>query len=368
MNPNRLSRLIDVLRSSSLDGLVFNPGPSLTYLTGLHFHLMERPVVLLLTSQSNPVIVLPELEMGKLSTVEPPIQGFAYQDNPATWKAAFRQACDFLKLDGKTIGLEPTRLRVLELNYLQAAAPQARFVSAEAELEKLRLFKDEQEIAAMQRAVDIAQQAFTETLPFIRPGVSEKEIAAELTIRLLRAGSEPEFPFQPLVASGPNSANPHALPGERKLVKGDLLIIDWGATYQGYCSDLTRTLAIGNIDPELEQIHRLVLAANTAGRAACQPGPSAGSVDVATRAVITVGGYGAYFTHRTGHGLGMEAHEAPYIYAENEEPLAPGMSFTIEPGIYLPGKGGVRIEDNVVITPDGVNCLSSLLRELIVIS
>lgn len=367
MNPHRFSRLNEIFHSSQLDALALNPGPSLAYLTGLHFHLMERPVVVLFTPDSDPAIVLPELELEKLSTSSLPFQSFSYPDNPDTWKAAFQRALAFLKLDAKTIGIEPKKLRVFELNYLQAAAPRARFIPADSHLEKLRMVKDEQEIEEMRQAAAIAQKAFTETLPFIKGGISEREIAAELTIQLLRAGSEPEFPFPPIVASGPNSANPHATPGDRLLAEGDLVILDWGAAYHGYFSDLTRTLAIGKIDPEFERIYQFVLEANTAGRAACKPGIPAGSVDVAARSVITAGGYGSYFTHRTGHGLGMEAHEAPYIYAENEENLAPGMSFTIEPGIYLPGKGGVRIEDNVVITPAGADCLSNLSRDLTIL-
>lgn len=367
MNPHRLSRLNEVFRSGQLDALALNPGPALTYLTGLHFHLMERPVVALFTPDSDPVIVLPELELEKLSTSSLPFHSFSYPDNPDTWQAAFQRALAFLKLDAKNIGIEPKKLRVFELNYLQAAAPRARFISADTHLEKLRMVKDEQEIKAMRQAAVIAQKAFIETLPFIKGGIPEREIATELTFQLLRAGSEPEFPFTPIVASGPNSANPHATPGDRLLAEGDLVILDWGATYHGYFSDLTRTLVMGKIDPEFEHIYQLVLEANTAGRTACRPGVPAGSIDVAARSVITAGGYGAYFTHRTGHGLGMEAHEAPYIYAENEETLAPGMSFTIEPGIYLPGKGGVRIEDNVVITPTGADCLSNLSRDLTIL-
>jgi Xaa-Pro dipeptidase len=194
--------------------------------------------------------------------------------------------------------------------------------------------------------------------------MTEHEAASELTVQLLRAGSDSELPFPPIVASGPNSALPHAVPSERKLQRGDLVVIDWGAAVDGYISDLTRTLAIGPADPELVKVHGIVLDANRAGCAAVRPGVPAAEVDRAARAVIDAAGYGEFFTHRTGHGIGMEAHEPPYIRGDNQEPLIPGMTFTVEPGIYLPGRGGVRIEDNVVVTADGSECLSVLQRDL----
>ncbi|MBM3122213.1 MAG: M24 family metallopeptidase, partial [Chloroflexi bacterium] len=148
---------------------------------------------------------------------------------------------------------------------------------------------------------------------------------------------------------------------------GDFLIIDWGAAVDGYISDLTRTLAFEPVDPELRRVHAIVLQANEAGRAAARPGVACAEVDRAARQVIETAGYGPRFTHRTGHGIGMEAHEPPYIRGDNAELLAPGMTFTVEPGVYLTGRGGVRIEDNIVITPDGAESLSTLDRSLVVI-
>jgi Xaa-Pro dipeptidase len=243
--------------------------------------------------------------------------------------------------------------------------PATKFVSAEAIFTSLRMQKDAQEVDAMRRAVQIAQQALKAALPMIKAGVTEHEIASELVIQLLRAGSDPDLPFHPIVSGGPHSADPHASPGSRPLENGDLLVIDWGAAYQGYISDLTRTFAIGAVEPEFQRIYEYVRLANEAGRAAGRPGTTAGAVDHATREVIVDGGYGAQFFHRTGHGIGMEAHEPPYMYGENELVLTPGMAFTVEPGIYLTGRGGVRIEDNVVITENGAETLSTFPRELI---
>jgi Xaa-Pro dipeptidase len=365
--PTRQHALADAMKAAGVEALVINPGSSLTYLTGLHFHLMERPVVAFFVPGETPKLVLPDLETGKLRDLPFPMQAFPYSDNPATWQHAFDQAARSAEINALRVGLEPARLRVLELRFLEAAAPGAKFLSAENCLAELRMRKDQHETRLMKKAVEIAQQALTATLPAIRQGVSERELAAELTLQLLRCGSQPDMPFSPIVASGPNSANPHAVPTERTLARGDLLIIDWGAVYEGYISDLTRTFAIGEIDNELQLIYQAVQAANAAGRAAARPQIPAGEVDRAARKEIEQAGYGKFFIHRTGHGIGMEGHEGPYIYAENELILAPGMTFTVEPGIYLPGRGGVRIEDNLVITETGAESLSDYPRELTVI-
>jgi Xaa-Pro dipeptidase len=173
------------------------------------------------------------------------------------------------------------------------------------------------------------------------------------------------MPFQPIVAVGENSANPHAVPTERALQQGDLLLIDWGAGFEGYFSDITRTFTMGDVTPELLRIGDIVKKANRAGREAGKSGVTAGAVDQAARSVIAAAGYGDAFIHRTGHGLGMEAHEPPYIFAGNPVLLQVGMTFTIEPGIYLPGKGGVRIEDDVVVTEVGLESLTELPRQVL---
>jgi Xaa-Pro dipeptidase len=250
---------------------------------------------------------------------------------------------------------------------LQSAAPKAQFAPAGESLSDLRLYKDQEEILFMKKAVEIAEKALLGTLSIIKSGMTERHVASELVQRLFQAGCDPELPFAPIVSAGPNSANPHASPSDYTLHSGDLLVIDWGASYQGYFSDLTRTFALGEPDPEYRRIAEIVLQANTAGRRAAAPGVLAQDVDRAARSVIEGAGYGTYFTHRTGHGLGRESHEEPYIREGNKTALAPGMTFTIEPGIYIPNKNGVRIEDNVVITSSGADCLSSLPRDLLAI-
>ncbi len=363
----RHAQLAVAIQTSGLDVLALNPGKSLTYLTGLHFHLSERPVLALFVPHTPPIVVLPELEALKIESLDYPVQAFPYGEGPDTWGAVFHQAAQAAKVDGRRVGVEPRCMRVLELNLLEASAPQAEVLSGEEILISLRVHKDASEIASMRAAVDIAQRALQATLSSIKAGVSELQLASELTLQLLRHGSEPEIPFSPIVASGPNSANPHVTPSDRVLAQGDLLVIDWGATVNGYVSDLTRTFAISEPEPELARIAEIVAAANAAGREVAAPGVPASEVDKAARSVIEQAGYGKFFTHRTGHGLGLEGHEEPYIRADNDQPLEEGMTFTIEPGIYLPNRGGVRVEDDFIITSDSGESLSDLPRQLRVI-
>lgn len=364
---SRLEKLNLALESAGFQALAVNPGPSLFYLTGLHFHLSERPVVFIFLPAGSPVVVLPELEAGKIDALPFPIRAFPYAEDQDSWHAAFRQSAQLAGIDAFSVGVEPRALRLLELRFLQSAAPQAQFESAEHVLASLRMYKDQAEIDSMKSAVRIAQAALQAVLDQIQPGITERQLANDLVIQLLRHGSAPELPFYPIVASGPNSANPHAVPGERALSPGDLLVIDWGASVDGYASDLTRTFSLGEPDPELARVAEAVLRANTAARQHCAPGVPAGDVDQAARDVIAGAGYAEYFIHRTGHGLGLESHEEPYIRVGNDRILGAGMTFTIEPGIYLPARGGVRIEDNLVITPEGAETLSSLPRALTIL-
>ena len=367
MTITRLEKLVASLRTSGLDAVALNPGPTLTYLTGAHFHLMERPVVLLITQEADPAIVLPKLEMLKVEQMPYHVQAFPYGENPSEWEAVFRKAAQALGLDRKRIGVEPNRMRLLEFRYVKAGAPVADYPDASDVLGSLRLRKDKEEVDAMRKAVRVAQYALEGTLPHIKIGMTEKELAAELVIQLLKHGSEPELPFSPIVSGGPNSASAHASPTNRKLQAGDLLVIDYGATVDGYVSDITRTFAVGEVDAEYEKIHKIVQQANAAGRAAGKPGVPCAEVDKAARAVIENAGYGEYFWHRTGHGIGMEPHEEPYIRGDNMQLLEPGMAYTVEPGIYLPGRNGVRVEDNVVVTETGSESLSDMPRGMRVV-
>lgn len=363
----RVQRLQQQTAQANLDVIAVVPGPNMHYLTGLSFHLSERPTVAFFPVDGLPVLIVPFLEEGKMQNAPYDVRYFTYNDveGPAN---AFKQAIDALQLPGKSLGVEGRRMRFLELDLLNRADNTPPQISnADPVFAELRMRKDKAELNHMGRAVTIAQQALEATLPLVKPGATEQELAAELTLQLFRAGSEGELPFAPIVASGPNAANPHHFPSDRALKPGDLLIFDWGAAANGYFSDITRTFAVGGheIAPELKQASNAVQAANRAGREAAKPGATGQDVDRAARAAITAAGFGDYFIHRTGHGLGMEGHEEPDMKEGDTMPLDPGMTFTVEPGVYLPGVGGIRIEDDMVITESGSKSLTTLPRELI---
>ncbi|NQS91679.1 MAG: aminopeptidase P family protein, partial [Chloroflexi bacterium] len=324
----RQQHLKSLMKENQFQAVGLNPGPDLTYLTGLNFHIMERPIVAILPQEGSLVLVLPELEGAKITNLPYEVRPFFYNEDTSTWTSVFRTALQEAGLSFGKLGVIPRRLRILELSYLKEAVPDLDLTSAQTLLSLMRRIKGKDEIEKMQEAARIAECALSSILPALKLGVTEKEIATKLVGRLFQQGSDPALPFFPIVSFGENSANPHATPTDRDLKVGDLVLIDWGAAFDGYFSDITRTFAMGDPHPELEQIAKFVEKANSAGRAAVKPGVLTSAVDLATRKVIEDSGYGEYFIHRTGHGLGREGHEEPFISQYDQTVLEPGMTFT----------------------------------------
>jgi Xaa-Pro dipeptidase len=360
----RISKLQGLLKDAHIKLAAFNAGVDLQYFTGLNFHLSERPVVLLVPQSGKPCLIFPEFEISKAISSKGNINLFPYSESIATWPNIFKAALDATGISGGKVAVAPESMRFLEMDLIQSDSEDIGFISCDAILKQLKGKKDFDELDSIQIAVSIAESALINLLKDIKVGQSEKEIANNLVIKLLQAGSEPELPFSPIVASGPNSANPHAVPSERRIVPGDILLIDWGARSNGYVSDLTRCFFVCYPDVKFMKIAEIVLAANEAARAKAKPGILASEVDRAARDLIELSGYGENFTHRTGHGIGLLAHEAPYISADNMTHLEHGNTFTIEPGIYIQGLGGVRIEDNLFVDETECKTLTSLPREL----
>ncbi len=368
MNGERIDKLIAAAAQRGIDCVAVMPGVNMVYLTGLSFHLSERPTLAFLPATGEPALVLPALEATKPEAGPVAIDWRLFpwtdEEGPAN---AFKQACEALELSGRVLAVEEQIMRVMELKLLRAGATGLRLAAAEPLLAELRMRKDADELAKLRRAVEIAEAALADTLEKVRAGMTEKEIAAELQVACLRYGAEGQ-PFEPIVLAGARSALPHGAPSDRPIRAGQLLLFDFGVSVGGYVSDITRTFALDEVDDELKRIYDIVLRANEAGRAAAKPGVEIQEVDRAARKVIASAGYGEFFTHRLGHGLGLACHEAPFACEGDRTVLEPGMVFTIEPGIYLPNKGGVRIEDDVVITADGCESLTSFDRALRVIS
>lgn len=368
MTIERLSRLKQAQHRAHTDYVALVPGPNLIYFTGLHMHLSERPIVALFpTADTQPILIAPFFEVGKATSgpVALDWQVYSYKDG-IPYRDAFQAAAEAHDLRDKTIAVEPLQMRVLEWTLLSEAAPGIRQASAADLIAPLRMVKDADEIAAMRQAIAHAEAALTQVLEEMREGMTERQVANLLMSHMLAAGAQ-GLPFEPLVQSGPSGANPHGTSGDRPLRQGDMVVIDFGLTVGDYSSDITRTIAVGEPDAQMREVYDVVKAANAAGRAAAKPGATGEAVDHAARSVIEAAGYGQYFTHRTGHGLGLEGHEPPYMVAGDTTVLQPGMTFTVEPGIYIPGKGGVRIEDDVLITEDGSQSLTSFTRELIAV-
>lgn len=231
---------------------------------------------------------------------------------------------------------------------------------------KLRMVKDDGELEAMVAAQRIAERALADILEEIRPGVTEKEIAARLQYLMLHYGAS-DMSFDPIVVSGPNGSLPHGVPSEKVICQGEFVTMDFGCVYHGYCSDMTRTVAVGFATEEMQMVYQTVLSAQLAGIRAARAGLTGREVDGAARAVIDAAGYGDYFGHSFGHGVGVEIHESPNASPMNDQPLPAGAVISAEPGIYLPGKLGVRIEDVILLTEEGCRNLTKAPKELLIL-
>lgn len=273
------------------------------------------------------------------------------------------QLTESLKL--KTLGFEERDLTV-ERHGLYAKALPCRLEPASRLLAGLRASKGPLELAAMERAQRISERALEEILSFIKPGMTEKEIAARLVYDMLRFGAE-RLSFEPIVVSGPNGSLPHGVPGGRRVEKGDFITMDFGCVADGYCSDMTRTVGVGQVSAEMAGVYGVVLEAQLAGIAAARAGVPGKDIDAAARRVIERAGYGDYFGHGFGHSLGLEIHESPNANSAEEQPLPAGAVISAEPGIYLPGRFGVRIEDVIVLTQTGCDNLTRAPKELILL-
>lgn len=356
------ARLDTLLARSEADLVAFVPGENMVYFTGLHFHLSERPI-LGLYSRAGLSFIIPELEVAKLEA-RPDLEArrFMWTDQSGYGKA-FAQAVAALAPGRARCALDGQTLRYFEWLALENAGLSAAKTLDGGELFlDMRARKAPEEIANMQRAVDISEAALAATMEWARPGLSERQIADRLSAEMLERGAQ-GLAFM-LALTGEKSGLPHGDTGDRIWGEDEFLLIDFGARFNDYPADITRTFCFGEPTEQMRTMYDAVYGANKAAREFARPGVTCEEVDQVARAVIEAAGLGEYFIHRLGHGLGLSVHELPNIVEGNQQILEPGMVFTIEPGVYLPGVGGVRIEDNVVVTEDGLQVLTSYPREL----
>lgn len=360
---DRLARAQQELRRQGLDALLVGPSADLQYLTGYHALPLERLTMLVVPADGDPSLVVPTLE-------SPRARAMGADDHAAlvTWDETddpIALVRDLVARDGGgTGGLAlQDRLWTSFTLQLQAALPSATWVPGTTVMRPLRIRKTAQEVAALAAVGEAIDHVHAQVPSFLRAGRTEAEVGADIADAILASHDRINFI---IVASGPNGASPHHETSDRVIQDGDAVVVDIGGTLDDYCSDVTRNYCVGRVPDGYQELHDVLQEAQAAAVATVRPGVTAEEVDRAARDVITAAGHGPHFTHRTGHGIGVEEHEEPWIVSGNGEPLEPGMAFSVEPGIYVPDTYGARIEDIVVVTDDGVRNLTSRPHELVV--
>ncbi len=363
-----LAPLHAVLARTGHDAAALVPGANFLRVFGKDFHQMERPLVVIVPRTGVPVAIVPNLEMGSFAPLAFPGEVFDWRDEDG-YMGAFRAAGAALPQlrKGARIAVEGQRMRVFDFLALQEVLPGASLVDAHAEISAIRLHKTPAEIACLREAIRRSETALEATVQQVKVGMSEKQVEAILLGELFKAGCD-GLSFDPIVAAGDNAARPHASARADYAIKaGDALLFDFGGRYQHFSADITRTFFVGQVSETDRAFYDTVLAANTKGREISKPGLTASAVDDAVCKVLEHSQFAAFKRHKTGHGLGLDVHEAPQIMRGNQQKLEPGMVFTIEPGLYRDGEAGVRIEDDVVVTETGVESLTTYPRDLRVI-
>lgn len=358
---NRISLAQDALKQNGVDALLLGPSADLTWLTGVDAHLSERLNLLVLPQEGEPSLVVPGLEAPLIADAAPYVQikTWSDEDDPAAMAAGVINARGGARL---AVG---NQLWSAFLLRLQAHIQDAAWQEGTPLLRDLRMIKDQFEIDALSEAArltDMAWEAFITSGPIT--GLTELQALQRLLDISRDQGLSSPYG---IVGSGPNSASPHHSGNDRVITEGDAMVFDWGGQVDGYLSDVTRSAHVGEPEDEYRRVYDIVKQANQKMYEAVKPGVQAQELDRAARSLITEEGYGPYFLHRVGHGLGMEVHEEPYLVEGNDLEIAPGMTFSDEPGIYLEGRFGVRIEDTVLCTEDGGRRLNNATRELIVL-
>jgi Xaa-Pro aminopeptidase len=355
----RVARLQSQMNQESVDVVLLSAGSDLPYFSGYEAVPLERLTMLIVPAEGDSTMFVPQLEAARVA--------------PGPFELVpWEEADDPIRMVARAAGT--TRRAAIGdhtwsafLVGLQAEMPDTVWTLASTLTKALRMRKDPAEIESLRQAAAAVDRVMARVPLEVRfSGRTEREIARDFAELTVAEGHD--MAWAPIVASGPNSASPHHEPGERIVDEGDLVVCDFGGRVGGYHSDTTRTVVVGEPSPRQAEAHALVMAANEAARAAVAPGVTCQAVDRAARRVIIEGGFGENFIHRTGHGIGLEIHEHPYIVEGNDLELEKGMTFSIEPGIYFPGEFGVRIEDIVACGPDGVDDLNRAERNLVQVS
>jgi Xaa-Pro dipeptidase len=358
----RIGKLYSLLEEESLDILIITLPKLVYYFTGFYTEPHERFMALVCPKDEEPFLFVPRLDYEKAVRASSISNILFHDDMENPYEVLKKQ----LQSGISRMGIQEDHLNVKRYQALMEATGAKHSVALEDKLARIRVVKSDSEVAAIKRAIQCIEEVLRSTLPLVKPGLTELDIVAEMEYRMKRLGAEGPS-FDTMVLAGEKTGMPHGVPGTDPIREGELLLIDAGVFVDGYASDITRTFAVGDVGDNYKEIYNTVLQANLEMIQAVRPGASLASLDHAARNVIANKGFGETFITRAGHGFGLEIHEYPSIHGNNQDLIREGMVFTAEPGIYIPGMGGVRIEDNVRVTKDGVEVLTTFPKELTVI-
>ncbi|MCR8642653.1 Xaa-Pro peptidase family protein [Paenibacillus sp. N1-5-1-14] len=359
---SRIQNLYSFMERQSLDVLLVTMPKHVYYLTGFYTDPHERFLGLVLVKGQDPFLLVPSLDLEKAQQTSSVSTIHAHTDtqNP------YAVLKSYLPSSITSFGVEKSHLTVAGFEALSSHVEAKVWADIEQPLREMRVIKTPEEIVIMKKAIRIVEDVLRAGVEKVRVGVTEMDIVAELEYQMRRLGSQGPS-FGTLVLAGEKSGQPHGEPSNSVIKEGELLLLDLGVFADGYASDITRTFAVGELNAKNKEMYDVVLQANLRGIEAVRPDVTFASIDYAARKSIVDRGYGDYFITRLGHGLGLEIHEYPSVHGENQDKTREGMLFTIEPGVYVPGHGGVRIEDDVIVTADGVEVLTSFPKELTII-
>lgn len=360
----RILKLTEELKKRGLDAIYLGPSADLEYISGLDTHPDERVRGLAVAKDGRCFAMTPLLYKEEIVNAFGDVPFYAEWDDHEGFTGAFKSGCETLGIIGGKVAFNDG-VRAVDMLAICDAVKIQPCNGADV-LAPLRSCKDEEELDIMRKASIMVDSVVAKLQRFIKPGMKERDIIKKIPEFFEESGCK-EMSFSPIVASGPNGSMPHYSGDQRVIERNDLVILDLGGRYKGYCSDTTRTLFVGEPTEEQKNIYEIVRRAQAAGEAAVKPGATGQDVDRAARRVIIDAGYGKFFFNRVGHGIGIAVHENPYMIEGNDVPLKPGNVFSVEPGIYIPGKFGVRIENLVAVRPDGTGeALNHFPRELTV--
>lgn len=358
----KLDEVSKWLKEQNTEVCFLTSSENVFYLSGFFSDPHERLLGLAIFQNAEPFLICPGMEVNEAKNAGWKYEIIGYSDIDQPWElvhTAIKNRIDSVT----TVAIEKEHMNVERYETVTALFGSAQFISAEEKLRQLRMIKSDNEITKLRQAAELADFAIGIGMEEISEGKTELEVLAAIEYALKKKGVS-QMSFSTMVLTGANAAAPHGTPGGTKIQKGDLVLFDLGVVVDGYCSDITRTIAYGEISEKQAEIYHTVLKAQLAAIEAIKPGVACSALDLKARGIISGAGYGEYFPHRLGHGLGISIHEYPSVTEKNPLVLQEGMVFTVEPGIYVPNVAGVRIEDDVLVTADGYELLTKFPKEL----